>query len=105
MATKVKDSIGNNLQEGSLLFWKAIGAVVKVRDIKHGGIAVIGGAKDNSKPGAMVTPGELVLEIRLPFDPSQPETFLKDFIAIQDPEKQAPALSHLSEMPVQERKV
>lgn len=69
---KVNDSIGNELHEGSIVFWKQIGAVCHIADIH---------APEGAKEG------ELSLVIKVPFQAAKPETFLRDFIAVVNPKQ------------------
>ena len=71
----VKDALGNVLNEGNLCYWVKAGAVVKILGFTSEG------------KGAKI--GEARLEMTVPFQFSQPETFLKDFVAVVDPAETA----------------
>ena len=82
---QIRDLIGNEIGEGSLLYWKmtgaaqAGGAVVKVLAINPGGLAIPGNGKS-------LTPGTLTLGLTLTIPPGVP---LNDFIVVVDPNETA----------------
>jgi hypothetical protein len=67
----VKDSLGNTVVRGSLLFWRSAGAVVRVLNLQP-----------PEKKGGY---GELTLELKVPFECPTDSPFLKDFVAVIDP--------------------
>jgi len=66
----VKDSIGNELREGSLVYWKQLGAVCQIADIHM---------PEGSKQG------EISMLVKVPFQASSPETYLRDFFEMVNP--------------------
>ena len=73
MANELLDMMGNSIHKDSLLFWKSLGAVVRVVDIED-------------PPNGSKDPSKLIIEIGLPFKRAQPDTHLGDFVAVVNPE-------------------
>ena len=69
----IRDSLGNKLGKGSLVFWRAAGAVVRILEVEP---------PANGKRPAV---GKLIVAMEVPYEAQQPETFLKDFTACIDP--------------------
>ena len=75
---KIRDSIGNELREGSLVYWKGLQAVCQIAQI----------SEPEEKNGKGPKMGELVLLVKMPFQISEPESFLRDFVAAVNPKDQ-----------------
>src|SRR5437762_2778807 len=75
--TKLFDLLGNPVLEGSVLYWKSVGAVVMVK-----GIAI----EENEAKGKPV--GRIRLEIVVPVEIPGPQVYLNDFLRVVNPAEQ-----------------
>lgn len=77
----LKDAVGNELHEGSLVYASRLGMVLEIISINHGGLSI----GDTKKE----TPGEVVFQFRTTLPPKQAVIDLKEFYAVVDPKMQA----------------
>ena len=77
----MRDLIGNQLREGSIVWWISKQLPLKVRSIDAGGLSIDGHGRD-------VTPARITLEITIPVQPMQDgsETQFTDFLCTMNPD-------------------
>lgn len=79
MKSVLKDMLGTEIHEGSLLFWSTLKAPVKVLRIEALPSSEYGDARKRQ--------GKVTVSLALTFDASREECFMNDFIAAIDPEQ------------------
>ena len=80
----MRDRTGNRIEEGHLLYWKHMDAIVKVTRVVDGGIALGGNGE--------MSPAVLSVELSFPVDVSKlrgEEPQLGDFIRVVDPKQES----------------